>query len=127
MNWLQRLAQVMPPTYMGVGHGYRWNEDTEKYEELWQSKDNSPVILWYYRDGKLEEQTGYDAHWLEHEDAKGRIETGKKRGSITFRTDDLRLQKRILNALVDKYPGIRFGVYGIPRPMPLQDYWSSIG
>ena len=90
MNWLQKIAQSIPPTYTGVGHGYRWNERENKYDELWRSRDSAPVILWYYESGQIvEEQQDYEQsdspkHWSDTDDARGRIETGTGRGSIEF-------------------------------------------
>ena len=50
------VSQKLPPTYLGVGHNYRWNEETEKYEELFRSKHSDTVILWHYINGKIEKK-----------------------------------------------------------------------
>ncbi len=66
MNWLQKIAQAIPPTYTGVGHGYRWNDQKDTYEELWQSLDRSDVILWYYENGQIREEKieyAHQPHW----------------------------------------------------------------
>ena len=126
MNWLQKIAQSMAPTYVGVGHNYRWNEDTNKYEELWQAKDSGDVIVWYHKNGKITEQYGISPHWIENADAKGRIETGTNRGSIDFDNKDFRVQRKVLEDLIQKYPGIRFAIYEVGGPFSLQQYWERI-
>lgn len=126
MNWLQKIAQLLPPTYMGMGHNYRWNEDQEKYEELWAAKDSGDVIIWYYKDGQITEQDQYGPHWVDRADAKGRIETGKNRGSVTFDNKNIEVQQRVLEDLIQKYPGIRFGIYEQGGPFSLQQYWDMI-
>ena len=130
MNWLQKIAQSLPPTYTGVGHGYRWDEENRKYVEHWQHADREPVILWWYEDGFISEEyrtKDNTAHWLaEDTPGLGRVETGTNRGSVAFNTDDPRLKKDILNALVDKYPGVKFGVYALGGPYTLQQYWQMI-
>ncbi|MHA2279005.1 MAG: hypothetical protein ACXAC2_24765, partial [Candidatus Kariarchaeaceae archaeon] len=113
-------------SYIGVGHNYRWNEDTNEYEELWQTKETQTTIIWYYKDGKIEEQEEYGVHWIEGEDAKGRIEVNNNRGSIQFNNDNPHIQKRILNDLVNNYPGIRFAIYGSGKPVSLQQYWETL-
>lgn len=115
----------MPPTYTGVGHGYRLNEETGEMEELFRSRDDKQVVIWWYEGGQIVEQDEYGPHWGEYE-AKGRIETGAGRGSIDFETKDVRVQRRVLNLLVDKYPEIHFGVYVRGGPYSLQEYWEQI-
>jgi len=124
MNWFQRIAQA--PTYIGVGHNYRWNENTNEYEELWQAKDSGDVIVWYHKDGKIVEQDGVSPHWVENADAKGRIESGTNRGSIAFDNEDTWVQRRVIENLVQKYPGVKFGVYVAGGPYSLQQYWDLI-
>ena len=128
MNWLQKISQGLAPTYLGVGHNYRWNEDERKYEELWQAKDKGDVIIWYYENGQIKEQEEYGPHWSVGEwSARGRIETGTGRGSIDFETSNEWEQRKVLNALIEKYPGISFGVYGIRGgPYTIQQYWEII-
>lgn len=127
MNWFQKSCQSPPPSYLGVGHNYRWNEDADEYEEIWQSKGVKTTIIWYYKNGKIEEQQEeYDAHWIENEDARGRIEVDQNRGSVVFNNDNLRVQKSVLSDLVNHYPGVRFSIYGVPgSPISLQDYWTN--
>lgn len=132
MNWLQKIShgESIPPTYLGVGHGYRWNEEENKMVETWQSGDTNPVILWSYEDGHIKEEyrtKSNRAHWSDHDLARGRIETGSQRGSIDFTTANSREQKRIIEELIDKYPGVKFSVYGVPGgPFSLQEYWESL-
>jgi len=130
MNWLQKISNSFPPSPMSIGHGYRWNEETGKNEEVWQSGDTSPVILWMYDGGQLIESyrtRDNTAHWSDSDDARGRIEMGTGRGSVNFSTINRHLQKRIIEELVDRYPEVRFGVYGVPgAPFSLQEYWNSI-
>ena len=132
MNWMQKTFQSIPPTYTGIGHGYRWDENENKYVELWQSKDTDPVLLWYYESGKIvEEKRMYQnhAHWSDTDDARGRIETGTGRGSIQFNNNgrnNVSLQMEILDALVDKYPGIKFSIHGRGKPYGMQDYWGKL-
>ena len=76
MNWMQKIAQEYPPTPLGIGHGYRWDPETGKSVEEWQSGDSEPVILWMYENGQLTESfrtRDNSAHWSEHDDARGRI------------------------------------------------------
>jgi hypothetical protein len=130
LNWLQKICQSFPPTYVGVGHGYRWDEGNKKHVELWQSGDTKPVLLWFWEKGIIYEDVrtkNNTAHWLLDIPAQGRIETGTNMGSVSFETDDTKLKKRILNDLVSKYPGVRFGVYGVEiNPIPLQQYWTML-
>lgn len=131
MNWMQRIAQQFPPSYTGVGHGYRWNEQEGKLEELWRTKNHQSVILWSYEGGQIIEsvQAGNDPHWSDTDDARGRIELESGLGSITFalgKEVNTRLQMRILDALTDKYPGVRFAVYARGGPYSLQEYWQML-
>lgn len=126
MNWFQKIAQSLPPTYMGVGHNYRWNEDKDEYEELWKAKDSGNVIIWYYKDGNIIEQEGIGPHWVENADAKGRIETENNRGSVGFDNNDARVQRVVLEGLIQKYPGVRFVIYGVGGPFSLQQYWEMV-
>ena len=130
----------MPPTYLGVGHGYRWNPGIDQYRQLWQSQDRDPVILWRYESGQIVEETRgseNQAHWSDTDNARGRIETGANRGSIQFNSRPMGkdrmqtpppvfLQRRILKDLVDKYPGIEFGVYEQGGPYRMQEYWDKL-
>ena len=127
-NWLTKISQSIPPSYTNVGHGYRWDDQENKLQEEWKLPSIDPVILWNYENGQIHEQyrtKTNTAHWDESP-AKGRIETGTKRGSVTFDTGDPHLKQKILNALVDKYPGIKFSVYARGGPYKLQQYWEMI-
>ncbi len=127
MNWLQKACQALPPTYLDVGHGYRWNEETNEREEIWRAKNAGDIILWYYKDGQLQEQEeGIGAHWVEHDDARGRIETNNNRGSIDLINKKPDVQRRVLSDLVDKYPEVKFVIYGSGGPFSLQEYWELI-
>lgn len=132
MNWLQRLSQSFAPTYIGVGHNYRWNEETDEMEELWKAKDDEDVIIWYYQNGRLKEENYLRYHYDADMDfeAQGRIETGTGRGSAVFNHDNYSVNQRIVSSLINKYPGIRFSVYGnyngVKGPMSLQKYWEMI-
>ncbi len=127
MNWLQKTCQSLPPTYLDVGHGFRWNEETNEREEIWRAKNAGDIILWYYKDGKMHEEEEFDSHWIEGDEARGRIETNNNRGSIDFANNRPYAHRKILSDLVDKYPGVKFAVYGTPGgPFSLQDYWESI-
>lgn len=131
MNWLQKISDdSMAPNYTGVGHGYRWDSNENKYKELWQHPDREPVILWYYENGKIREEmrdASNRAHWSDKDNARGRVETGTGRGSVVFDgPTDAALQKRILEELIDKYPGIKFGIYERGGPYNMQQYWEIL-
>ena len=139
MNWFQKIAdQFFPSTYTGVGHGYRWDEDSGRLQETWQSPDRDPVLLWSYENGQIVEEQRMETdqpHWSDTDDARGRIETGNMRGSVTFRgrqSDTLGhraydfLRKRIIEALLSKYLGVRFGVYERGGPYTLDEYWRKL-
>jgi len=132
---LQKTSQSIPPSYIGVGHGYRFNDETGQMEELWQSGDTNPVILWSYEDGYIKEEyrtKNNTAHWSTTDLARGRIETGSNRGSIDFTDSNLgirpnKTKKMIIEALVIKYPEVKFVVYGEPGgPFSLQKYWEGL-
>lgn len=129
-NWLQKLSQSLPPSSMGVGHGYRWDDEKNEYQELWQSSDREPVLLWLYENEQITEEVRTQsnlAHWSDSDDARGRIETGTGRGSVIFDPQaNNYLRKNILESLVEKYPGIKFGVYESGGPYSLQDYWKML-
>lgn len=137
MNWLQKIAdQFFPNTYTGVGHGYRWDEDSGSLQETWQSPDRDPVLLWSYEGGQMVEEQRVKTnqpHWSDTDDARGRIETGNMRGSITFnrrgtqsdRAYDF-LRKKIIEALLSKYPGVKFGVYERGGPYSVDEYWRML-
>ncbi len=129
MNWLQKIAQFVPPSYMGVGHGYRFN-DMGEAQEVWQSGDTKPVILWSYEDGRITEDyrtRDNNAHWSATDLARGRIETGSQKGSVNFTTKDPEEKKKIIEELIAKYSGVKFFVYGEPgSPFDTQEYWSTL-
>ena len=126
-SWLQKTNSEFAPTYMGVGHNYIWNKDTGQYDQLWRHEDDI-ITLWYYENGKIKEQKGLTRHQpTSNWDAFGRIETGSGNGSIAFYNYDPKRQKRILEALIDKYPGIKFTIYGMRGgSYTVQQYWNTL-
>lgn len=138
MNWLQKTAQpqFFPGTYTGVGHGYRWDEESDRLQETWQSPDRDPVLLWSYENGQIIEEQRMETnqpHWSDTDDARGRIETGNMRGSVTFnrrgrqsdRSYDF-LRKKIIETLLAKYPEVKFGVYERGGPYTINEYWQKL-
>jgi len=66
------------------------------------------------------------AHWSDTDDARGRIETGRNIGSIVFNTQDPYKPKKIIKELINKYPDVKFIIYGVPgAPLTVQQYWNS--
>ena len=130
-NWFKRICQSsLPPSYMDIGHGYH------KMEE------NQNAILWVYANGRIEEQLTPLASSANHPTtfrlgqtlAVGRIDPKNGMGSICFSEfglDSNDQQKReVINALVEKYTGVRFFVYGHDlgvSAIPLQKYWEMLG
>ena len=120
------VSQKLPPTYIGVGHNYRWNEETGEYEELYRSRNSGHIVLWYYTSDREIVETNEKTHWdFGSHLAKGRIDIESKQGSISFGTGKIENQKQILNDLISKYPGILFGIYDIGGPYTIQQYWEK--
>jgi len=132
LNWLSKISQSVPPSYIGVGHGYRWDSNKHIYDDTYIPKKS--VVLWHYQNGQIHEQPRERVNTMHNDEyaeggpypAKGRIENDTKIGSILFMTPDTKLKKDILNALVDKYPGIKFSVYARGGPYRLQQYYEMI-
>ena len=108
MNWLQKIAQ----NYTDIAHPYPVYENGRATDD----ESDDEFIAWYYRDGKI-----YDEINVPHSDMKanvsaisGRIDPQTNKGSISFNEieEDRSLQKQVINLLVDKYPGIKFTVWG---------------
>ena len=122
MNWLQKIfkrSQSSTPGYLDIGH-----------EKVW----GDPVILWWYDNGLQTQflQEAGDAHSTYIKDTKpidlpgtGRIDPRNRHGSISFGTEDMAVRKQIIQALISKYPHIKFFVYSNIGTLPLQEYWQQ--
>lgn len=143
MNWLQKIAQIavdklVPPTYTDIGHGYEYTQEGRK--EKWQLGKSWSALLWWFENDQIitEPRTKNNtAHWLENCPAQGRVDIDDGVGSITFsfpnrgREEVIDPQitakkRRIINMLLEKFPGIRFYVYGNGAPVDLEHYMESL-
>ena len=129
--WLKRIAQA-PPTYLGIGHNYVWDEN--RYKELWETKKSSPrVILWWFQNGEIyqeERNTKTRFHWLDPADgpARGRLDTEKMVGSITFDTPDEKTQKIIMDKIYQKFISMGYKMYIYERggPYSFDQYYQKL-
>ncbi len=139
MNWLQKIAagfsteytvddtQNLPETYLDLGH----NE--------WGGELAENTVAWYYNDLGLKEiNTGH--RYIPDQDlrtfmAGGRIDFDRGTGTVSFADTnyeatfgkDPNIIKKIIEELINKYPGIRFAVTTIGQgTIGLQQYWNDM-
>lgn len=108
-------------------------------------KVGTSIILWAYSRGRILAKTVKvvkdDSPFARapvgpiHEDlpwsmsgvgAKGRIDPSTELGSVIFESTNSRLQRKISDALVERYPGVRWTVFGEGPSMPLQKYYETL-
>ncbi|KKN50718.1 hypothetical protein LCGC14_0629790 [marine sediment metagenome] len=126
-NWQHKFAVE----YLDIGHGRGRN-----------------IILWFYSNGRLyqkleENLKGFEvlhSDWDEFNTnigvgspTQGRVDLNKGIGSCILHTTNPRQQVRILDTLVDSFPGIRFQIFKDyqdpnrhPSPEPLQLFYEKV-
>ncbi|MHA2279006.1 MAG: hypothetical protein ACXAC2_24770 [Candidatus Kariarchaeaceae archaeon] len=125
MNWLQKIANPLsyiPQSYLGVGH-----EDEEEIGIVIIWKYHKGIIIDEERSFEIEGHIDIPGDWT----ACGRIEVDNGIGSISFNNEGslhYRLKQKIINTVINKYPGINFFVYPDSTPaLGVQKYWEMLG
>lgn len=109
-------------TYGDIGHG-GWQNPGEK-SEIW---------MWEFSAGRLETDlrpsdeahSQADYRKCDRITAKGRVDPATGEGSIWFNTNGRAGQRRVVEALLSRFPGTAFWVYPeSSEPVRLQRYWE---
>jgi len=89
--------------------------------------------LWMYTDGRIVDTEGDGANghtrWNEYwagNEASGRVDFETNEGSVVFSDDGERICLRIIDALVDKFPGIKFWVFA-GKTYTVQEFYEAQG
>ena len=131
MNWFKKISQAIPPTYVGVGHGYEWNQEEKRYKEMWETGKSMQSLLWHYNGREIvsEPRTSQNkAHWIEEPHfSQGRIDVKSKTGSIAFNVMATDYHKKdTIEKLIEKFPDIRFFIYDKGGPYTAQEYFEKL-
>ena len=115
-NWFKKLCQInYPPSYLSIGHGYNWDEDLQRHEQFFEKK--SSVLLWWWDNYKIYTKQRTLINTTHNADEQqfgfGRIDLERKIGSITFGTNERKIQKTIMNAVYNEFisKGIKIHIY----------------
>ena len=126
MNWLQKICQE---TYVDVGHGYSTDSGGDR-----QQSGIRNTIIWWYRDGRIfskEARLGKTHGDLDENTSawkgSGRVEFDRNLGSITFLGNkDTYTHKEVIEAVISKFPGIKFYIFDFGKTHSAQEYWSYL-
>ena len=126
MNWLQKIAQSG-----NIGHEVAPNTILWAIDGRWVWKE----YITEKKDYGIHHGLGY-AHVM-HDDifpnlnaskATGRIDAKRQNGTVAFQDvwENHKGQKKVLDMCVDKYPGIKWYVWGSGSLIPLSSYYQGL-
>lgn len=115
-----------------------WSPKWRSYADIGHTgmirEENCDAWIWEYASGRIiaELLSSKTAHAKTEftsgiqAEAKGRVDPATKEGSIWFITNGRLSQRRVVEALVRRFPGIKFTVFPEgTEPVGLQQYWED--
>ena len=114
-----------------------WNPKWQSYADIGHSswiREERDTWIWEYASGRIvaELLSSKTAHAKTEftsgirAEAKGRVDPTTEEGSIWFITNGRSSQRRVVEALVERFPGIKFTVFPEgSEPVGLQRYWED--
>ena len=114
-----------------------WNPKWQSYADIghsdWIRKERD-IWIWEYASGRLVAEL-LPSKWAHAKteftsglraEAKGRVDPATKEGSIWFITNGRLSQRKIVEALVERFPTTKFTVFPEgSEPVGLQQYWED--